>query len=75
MLSENHKANYLNLLDILNQKSIKMFTVLELCEFLDISRKTLIDFRKGRIIKFELLSAYAALIGDEIMFTLRSELK
>lgn len=67
-MNENYKCNYIHLLDILNNKSEKMFTVIELCEFLEVSNKTLIDFRKGKIFNFELLYHYSELIGVELLF-------
>ena len=72
--SENDKCNFLHILKVLNAKSVKIYTNKELSEFLGVSNKTLIEFRKGNILRFDLLIQYAALLGDEVLFTLKSEL-
>jgi len=70
MFCDSDKCKYLQLLEELNSLHEKIFTVKELSNYLEVSEKKLIDFRKGRVIDFELLTQYAGIIGTKIEFKL-----
>lgn len=55
----------------LNNLHEKLFTLKELSEYLEVSERKLIDFRKGKVIDFELLTQYAGIIGTKIEFNLK----
>lgn len=70
MFSDNNKHKYLQILAELNTYHAKLFTVKELSNHLDVSERKLIDFKKGKVIDFELLTQYAGIIGKRINFYL-----
>ena len=55
----------------LNYLHAKLFTLKELSDYLEVSERKLIDFRKGKVIDFELLTQYAGIIGTKIEFNLK----
>ena len=50
------------------------FTQQELANIFKISRKKFVDFENGKILDFWLLTQYAAILGDVILFEIKSEL-
>lgn len=71
MFSDDNKCKYLQILKALNYLHAKLFTLKELSEHLEVSERKLIDFRKGKVIDFELLTQYAGIIGTKIEFNLK----
>lgn len=70
MFSDDDKRKYLQILENLNILHAKLFTIKELSIYLEVSERKLIDFRKGKVIDFELLTQYAGIIGKKINFYL-----
>ena len=70
LLSDEDKCKYLQILETLNKNHANIFTLKELSQHLGVSERKLIDFRKGRVIDFELLTQYAGIIGRNIYFQL-----
>lgn len=70
LFSDNDKRKYLHILGVLKYTRVTLFTQSELAELLEVSRKTLIDFEKGKRVDFELLTQYAAILGRSVSFKL-----
>jgi DNA-binding XRE family transcriptional regulator len=70
LFSNSDVCNYLRILNILKEKRVKIYTQKEIAELLEVSRKKMYDFEKGKVIDFELLTQYAAINGKEIVFNL-----
>lgn len=70
MFSDDNKRKYLQILENLNNLHEKLFTLKELSEYLEVSERKLIDFRKGKVVDFELLTQYADIISKKINFYL-----
>lgn len=70
MFSDNDKCKYLQILKALNENHAKIFTQTELSKHLNVSVRKLSDFKAGKIIDFELLTQFAAIIGRKINFSL-----
>jgi hypothetical protein len=70
MFSDDNRRKYLQILENLNNFHANLFTLKELSEYLEVSERKLIDFRKSKVIDFELLTQYAGIIGKRINFYL-----
>jgi len=70
MFSDDNRRKYLQILENLNNGLVNLFTLRELSEYLEVSERKLIDFRKSKVIDFELLTQYAGIIGKRINFYL-----
>ena len=70
MFSDDNRRKYLQILENLNNFHANLFTLRELSEYLEVSERKLIDFRKSKVIDFELLTQYAGIIGKRINFYL-----
>ena len=70
MFSDKNKEKYMQILAELNYLHAKIFTIKELSGYLEVSERKLIDFRKGKVVDFELLTQYAGIIGKKINFYL-----
>jgi len=71
MILDSEKCNFLHILEQLNSRCKNNFTQLELSKYLNVSRKKIIDFQKGRIFDFWLLNRYADILGMSIDFQLK----
>ena len=70
VFSEIDRCKYLHILNTVKAIRVTLFNQKEIAELLEVSRKKLIDFEKGKVIDFELLTQYAAINGKEIVFNL-----
>lgn len=68
MFSDENKSKYLQALHVLNRDHANIFTQAELSNHLSVSVRKLSDFKSGKVIDFELLTQYAAIIGRKINF-------
>ena len=70
MFSDDNRRKYLQILENLNNFHANLFTLRELSEYLEVSERKLIDFRKSKVIDFELLTQYTDIIGKRTNFYL-----
>ena len=70
MISNQDREKYLQILAVLNENHAKLFTLRELSLRLRVSERKLIDFKRGKIVDFWLLTQYAGIIGRGVKFYL-----
>jgi hypothetical protein len=70
MYSEESIKKYLQLVEKIEDKRKNLYSVVELCEILEVSRPTLTAFLKGDIVRFDLLEQVGALVGYDFWFDL-----
>lgn len=68
MISSQDKCKYLHILSKLNAYHANIFTLQELSYHLEVSKRKLIDFKKGKVIDFWLLIQYGAIISKKVDF-------
>jgi hypothetical protein len=73
MYSESTVKKYLQLVEKIEDKRKELYSVVELCEILNISRPTLTAFLKGDIVRFDLLEQVGELLGYKFSFDLKME--
>jgi transcriptional regulator with XRE-family HTH domain len=71
-IAEIDKERYFTLIQQISCRRVQNFTQSDLCDYLKVSRKTLIEFEKGNIYDISLLFAYAAINGYNINFNLEN---
>lgn len=69
-ISDDDKANYMQILAELNRNNANFCTQKELSEYLRVSVRKISDFQNGLIIDFWLLQQYAGIIGRRVEFRL-----
>ena len=68
LITDSDSEKYFTILKELNKLHENIFTIKELCHHFEISNRKLIDFKKGEVIDFWLLTQYARIIGKIIDF-------
>jgi DNA-binding XRE family transcriptional regulator len=69
-ISDQDKQKWIDLIQEISVRRVHLFTLSELAVYLNVSRKTIIDFEHGRIYDGGLLFSYAAICGYDIEFKL-----
>lgn len=69
-ISNDDKANYMQILAELNRNNAGICTQKELSYYLRVSVRKISDFQNGLIIDFWLLQQYAGIIGRKVEFRL-----
>jgi predicted XRE-type DNA-binding protein len=70
MYSKNTVKKYLQLVEKIEDKRKELYSVVELCEILEVSRPTMTAFLKGELIRFDILEQVGALVGYDFWFDL-----